>query len=63
MELGPVERPVIWIFLAFGRFDTRTPEYERLILLDFLGFSRPNHYFSMGYTDFSLKEISRAFPP
>jgi hypothetical protein len=28
------------------------------ISLDFLGFSRPNRYFSMGYAGFSLKEIS-----
>jgi hypothetical protein len=28
--------------------------------LDFLGFSRTNRAFSMGYDGFSLKEISRA---
>jgi hypothetical protein len=30
--------------------------------LDFLGFSRPNREFSIGYTEFSAKKISRALP-
>jgi hypothetical protein len=34
------------------------------IPLDFLGFSRPNRDFSMGYTDFHGKEFfSFPFPP
>jgi hypothetical protein len=31
--------------------------------LDFLGFSRPNRDFSIGYAGFSLKEISHALLP
>ena len=34
---------------------------EGWISLDFLGFSRPNRDFSMGYTGFSRKNISRPF--
>jgi hypothetical protein len=46
--------------LARGPFVAKTPDFAYWILLDFLGFSRPNLAFSMGYTGFSLKEISRA---
>jgi hypothetical protein len=38
----------------------KTLVYEGGKSLDFLGFSRPNRAFSMGYARFSLKEISRA---
>jgi hypothetical protein len=38
-----------WVFLARGRFAAKTPVYEGWISLDFLGFSRPNLDFSMGY--------------
>jgi hypothetical protein len=31
--------------------------------LDFLGFSRPKRDLSMGYTEFSLKNFSRALFP
>jgi hypothetical protein len=31
--------------------------------LDFLGFSRPNRDFSMGYTEFSAKNVSSRFLP
>jgi hypothetical protein len=39
--------------LARARFGLKAPADERWILLDFLGFSRPNRAFSMGYTGFS----------
>jgi hypothetical protein len=35
--------------LARRRFAAKTPADEGWIPLDFLGFSRPNRYFSMGY--------------
>jgi hypothetical protein len=38
----------------------KAPVFEGWKSLDFLGFSRPNRDFSMGYAGFSLKEISRA---
>jgi hypothetical protein len=41
----------------------KTLVYEGWKSLDFLGFSRPNRAFSMGYAGFSLKEISRALLP
>jgi hypothetical protein len=50
----------IWVFLARGRFAAKAPAHEGWILLDFLGFSRPNRYFSMGYAAFSRKIFSRA---
>jgi hypothetical protein len=40
-----------------------TLAYEGWEGLDFLGFSRPNRAFSMGYAGFSLNEISRALLP
>jgi hypothetical protein len=51
----------IWVFLARSRFAAKTTDYERWISLDFLGFSRPNRDFSMGYTDFSAKNFSSCF--
>ncbi len=50
-------RSIVWVFLARGLFVAKTPDYAYWILLDFLGFSRPNRDFSMGYTGFSLTEI------
>jgi hypothetical protein len=41
----------------------KTLVYEGWKSLDFLGFSRPNRAFSMGYAGFSLKEISHALLP
>ena len=41
-------RPV-WIFLARGPFRSEGPAPEGWIVLDFLGFSRQNRDFSMGY--------------
>ena len=41
----------IWVFLARRRFAAKTPDYKGWISLDFLGFSRPNLDFSMGYAD------------
>ena len=52
----------IWVFLAPGRFGLKTPVFEGWKSLDFLGFSRPNRDFSMGYADFSRKFFSWAFP-
>jgi hypothetical protein len=43
-----------WVF----RF--KAPAFGGWKSLDFLGFSRPNRDFSMGYTGFSAKKISRA---
>jgi hypothetical protein len=36
-------------FLGPWPFRCEDPAYEHWIVLDFLGFSRPNRYFSMGY--------------
>ena len=36
-------------FLRSWPFRCEAPAYERWIVLDFLGFSRPNRDFSMGY--------------
>jgi hypothetical protein len=47
--------------LARGPLTAKTLVYERRKSLDFLGFSRPNQAFSIGYAGVSLKEISRAF--
>jgi hypothetical protein len=38
-------------FLGTSPFRCETPDYEGWISLDFLGFSRPNRDFSMGYAD------------
>jgi hypothetical protein len=51
-------------FLGLGPFSRENPGFEGWKGLDFLGFSRPNRAFSMGYAGFSLKEIfSRPFAP
>jgi hypothetical protein len=47
-------------FLGSGRFGFKHPAFEAWISLDFLGFSRPNRDFSMGYADFSLNDFSQA---
>jgi hypothetical protein len=36
-------------FLGGWLFAAKAPDYAYWILLDFLGFSRPNRDFSMGY--------------
>jgi hypothetical protein len=41
-------------------FGAKTPVYDGCKSLDFLGFSRPNLAFSMGYAGFSEKKILRA---
>ena len=56
-------RRSVWVFLGAGRLSAKTPVFGGWKSLDFLGFSRPNRAFSMGYTGFSLKEISRALCP
>ena len=53
----------IWVFLARGRFVTKDPDYAGWILLDFLGFSRPNRDLSIGYKGFSVKNFSSRFFP
>jgi len=53
----------IWVFLDGRRFTTKSTLGAigfSWIFLDFLGFSRPNLDFSIGYTGFSAKKISRA---
>jgi hypothetical protein len=50
----------VWVFLARGLLAAKAPVFEGWKSLNFLGFSRPNLAFSMGYAGFSLKEISRA---
>jgi hypothetical protein len=51
----------IWVFLARGRFAAKAPFGTSWILLDFLGFSRPNRDFSMGYARFGGKNFSPSF--
>jgi hypothetical protein len=46
-DVGPVDP--FGFLLARGRFAAKTPANERWIVLDFLGFSRQNRDFSMGY--------------
>jgi hypothetical protein len=46
--------------LGSGRLAPKTPGFEGWKSLDFLGFSRPDRAFSMGYVGFLLKEKSRA---
>ena len=48
----------VWVFLAAGHFAAKTPADACWIVLDFLGFSRPNLEFSMGYEAFSGKSFS-----
>src|SRR3984957_146613 len=55
-DVGPVDP--FWVFLAPSHFAAKTPADECWIVLDFLGFSRPNLDFSMGYEDFSGKNFS-----
>jgi hypothetical protein len=50
-------RPVHLGFLGVGRFAAKAPDSERWISLDFLGFSRANRDFSMGYAGFSREEF------
>src|ERR1700722_18017695 len=52
----------VWVFLAPGRFAVKTPADEGWIVLDFLGFSRLNREFSMGYEARSGENFSCAFP-
>jgi hypothetical protein len=44
-------------FLGAWRFRREGPVYKPWIVLDFLGFSRPNPAFSMGYAGFSRAEF------
>jgi hypothetical protein len=52
----------VWVFLDGDGFLTKPIDFAYWILLDFLGFSRPNRDFSMGYGGFSREEISQLFP-
>jgi hypothetical protein len=47
-------------FLGAWPFRCESPADEGWIFLDFLGCSRPNLDFSMGYTAFSAENFSRA---
>jgi hypothetical protein len=49
-------------FLWRSPFRGESPSPEAWICLDFLGFSRQNRDFSMGYADFSPNQFSRALP-
>src|ERR1700722_3658703 len=53
-----VSRPV-WIFLAGRCFSSKTVDSGGWICLDFLGFSRPNPVFSIGYADKAHKNFYR----
>jgi hypothetical protein len=48
-----MDLPDIFGFLETDRFAAEDPENHSWISLDFLGFSRPNLDFSIGYEDFS----------
>jgi hypothetical protein len=48
-------------FLGSSPFGCKTPEYEVWILLDFLGFSRPNPNLSMSYKIFLEEDLSSRF--
>jgi hypothetical protein len=50
-------------FLETGLFPRESKEFSYWILLDFLGFSRPNLDLSMGYEDFRGENFSRALSP
>jgi hypothetical protein len=50
-------------FLGAGPFGAESPISGYWIPLDFLGFSRPNRDFSMGYAGFSLNDFSSPFFP
>ena len=54
-------RRSVWVFLARRRFAAKTPAIEGWIHVDFLGFSRANRDFSMGYTDKTVKNFSSRF--
>ncbi len=53
----------IWIVLDRQRFAAKITAKACWISLDFLGFSRPNRDFSMGYGGFSAKIFSSRFFP
>jgi hypothetical protein len=53
----------VWVFLTRGRFAAKAPTDERWIHLDFLGFSRPNRDFSMGYAAGSEETFFSALSP
>jgi hypothetical protein len=48
-------------FLGAWPSQGKNPAYECCILLDFLGFPRPNLDFSMGYAGFLLEVFSMRF--
>src|SRR5579872_1991562 len=54
---------MIWVFLGGGGFAAKTRLTGYWISLDFLGFSRPNRVFSMGYARFSPTKVSRGLFP
>jgi hypothetical protein len=49
------------VFLGSGPFRYKDPDYAGWIVLDFLGFSRPNLDLSMGYKGFSAENFSTRF--
>src|SRR5262249_49379233 len=51
-----------WGFLGGACYVAKAPSSEGWIALDFLGFSRLNLDFSMGYTDFSVNNFSSRSP-
>jgi hypothetical protein len=51
----------IWVFLARRRFAAKTLGFGGWKSLDFLGFSRANLDFSMGYADKSEKNFFSRF--
>jgi hypothetical protein len=58
MLAGSIPFGFSWL-AAFSLRKTRL--FDRWISLDFLGFSRPNRDFSMGYAGFSLENFSSRF--
>jgi hypothetical protein len=52
----------VWVFLDGGRFAAKGGDNARWILLDFLGFSRPNRDFSMGYCGLARTVFRGALP-
>ena len=62
----PRAPPACWIDLGFlgpSRFCPGRPENKAWISLDFLGFSRPNRDFSMGYAAGSEESFFSALSP
>ena len=60
---GPTDLSgAIWVFLAWARFAAESSRPDYWILLDFLGFSRQNLDFSMGYAEFWGKEFFAGAP-